>query len=170
MSIPTPFNPLGTLGAGVELPYVQPVMTSETTWSNTTGPGAASFGCVISGYAYAYPVWHVLKERGAAFAYVYSASPTIPITILFERPIRVVRVEIAQRFRSDGNTPNWIKLIGDGVPILTYSDDARDWGSFEYRWFECNDVGYIQQIEVYYSYNGHASQLCPLVLDAYYKP
>lgn len=41
MSIRTSFNPLGTLGS--ELPYIQPLMTGPTTWSNTP-----SFGCTVT--------------------------------------------------------------------------------------------------------------------------
>lgn len=63
MSIPTSFNPLGTLGG--ELPYVQPIMTSYTNWSNKTGPGAASFGFSMTEapnpWAWGFP-WHAFSK------------------------------------------------------------------------------------------------------------
>ena len=57
MSIPVPIDPLGTLGAVRELPYVQPVMKSANAWSNEP-----SFGCRISGDPVGgqFPIWAMM--------------------------------------------------------------------------------------------------------------
>ena len=173
MSIPTSIDPIGTLGG--ELPYIQPIMTSDTTWSNMEGKGAASFGCSISGYSYVYPRWNVLTPRNTSrkpdgtYSW-YSAASKSPIIITFEQPIKLKRVEVAQRFSSDKTNPNWLKLTGDGKTILDFVDSDRDWGSQNYRWFTCDDIGYFNVLRIYYAYNGSDAQLFPIVLDAVYKP
>lgn len=70
MSIPTPFNPLGTSVGANEVPFVQPVMTSATKWSNEP-----SFGCSVleddrtSSYYYStYQAWASMGVAPSQYA------------------------------------------------------------------------------------------------------
>ena len=93
MGIPYRFDPLGTLGAGNELPFVQPVMTSATTWSNEP-----SFGCAVTGYTTWNPAWFSMDGDAETYTIfgnglnAYDASHGIVIAL--EKPLLLKKITV----------------------------------------------------------------------------
>ena len=93
MSIPNPFRPV--CGGANELPYVQPIMTSDTTWSNEP-----SFGMTLTPSQYlhwaSYYSFRHLDPLPSVFhcALLWSADQIDPlqIRISFERDVKIKAV------------------------------------------------------------------------------
>lgn len=93
MSIRTSFNPLGTLGGG-ELPYVQPIMTSKTTWSNEP-----SFGWDITGLTVihgSYAPWNAFdSDQSSIYQWIPAQNGDVDAGVIaFEQPITLYAVEV----------------------------------------------------------------------------
>lgn len=87
MSIPHSFDPMGTAAGGL-VPFVQPVMTSRDTWSNSPSCGW-EVTSAASGFALA-QAWQALADPSETAFYPFTAwfqSSTIKLTLKLEKRI-----------------------------------------------------------------------------------
>lgn len=139
MSIPTPFNPMGTLGG--MLPYVTPVMVSNNDWANKTGPGAASFGMELSYRTTRsddIPTWKesIYKayggsEIGGSTGGSAPGSYSLDIIMTFERPllVRSLNFEIKFSHSSDGYRAKSASLTDANGNVLSNTVSLKTPGS-----------------------------------------
>lgn len=173
MSIRTSFNPLGTLGA--ELPYVQPVMTSATTWSNEP-----SFGIAFSGYELApgapwcamigpvtvgnnqvpedYTFW-----RGNPFS-----GEVARMTASFERPLRFDGIAYQVSRYASTFIVSVYGVKSDGSEELLHSG-ANESQAIEYHSISSNTYFVGMIISVLTKSSGYGCCFVNLQFDAYYK-
>ena len=131
MSIPTPFNPLGTLGAVRELPYVQPVKTGYGINQHSNNP---SFGFEVSetGYTQSFYPWKAFlgeSKHGAGDCWLGEIGAVNSAFFTFAKPIKIESL-LARR-------PSWgdTKMIlygleGDAghlLGTLTLSSEKEDY-------------------------------------------
>lgn len=174
MSIPVSIDPLGTLGA--ELPYVQPVMTSATTWSNEP-----SFGVMFSGgefYALL-PPWGMMRgpvditpgEVPKDYEAWRGSYATTPLTtfLQFERPLRIEALAFQiprypQLFRFD------ITGLTTGSETLLFSGTNSGMLIEEHSITSRQYFNTIKITSTNISGGGYGSLLANFKITAYYKP
>lgn len=123
MSIPTPFNPMGTLGEGRLLPFVPPIMVSLTNWSNKTGANAASFGMTIttrsdyddnpSGQASIYKAFG--GESFTGYTGNGSLYYNFDIILEFEKPLLIKTLAFERNSNSQWGASRVTLLEGDSL-------------------------------------------------------
>lgn len=102
MSIPNTFRPV--CGARETwLPYVQPIMTSATTWSNEPSFGLAWQG--VWGYA-GYGDWKCMSASGQ-YWWSNGFSPRTAL-LTFEKPLRIDAVMFSD---GDGDANSYARVI-----------------------------------------------------------
>lgn len=174
MSIPVSIDPLGTLGA--ELPYVQPAMTSATTWSNEP-----SFGVTFSGGVFdaLLPPWCMMRgpvditpgEVPKDYEAWRGSNATTPLTtfLQFERPLRIEALAFQiprypQSFRFD------ITGLTTGSETLLFSGTNSGMLIEEHSITSRQYFNTIKITSTNISGGGYGSILANFKITAYYKP
>lgn len=112
MSIPTPFNPMGTLGR--ELPYVQPVKTGNGIGDYSNSP-SFDFSVEIKETRYPNP-WRMFDADEGTYE-TTSTDPGIRVRKLgFERPLKILSLDILLSVTNN--------TVGDLV-LCAYVDGER---------------------------------------------
>lgn len=176
MSIPTPFNPMGTLGA--ELPYVQPVMKSANAWRNEP-----SFGCRISGAPAAkndnLPIWAMmigpveLTPQAVPPKYTawngYGEAGSVSWALLeFEKPLRFEAIAF-QVVRYASEFPINIYGVNGGDETLLFSGKNANQSIIEHT---IGSRQYFKSLKIVVNSLSAGYGVCfaNLKLTAFYRP
>ena len=128
MSIPNSFSPMGTLRMMKELPYVQPIMTSATTWSNEP-----SFGMTVTGEGQVSgnEPWRIFAANGAWWADGWNGQAFLNFT----QPLKITRIVLGCDEKLSTRTMygdffaeingQWVKL-GSYSYVLTSTAGGED--------------------------------------------
>lgn len=149
MSIPNTFRPV--CGGKSWRPYVQPIMTSNTTWSNTP-----SFGCsvkVFNSTSVSAESYHVMDGDLSTAIAIFRVSNLDPystekyILVEFAKPVLVQDIAVYGRFEAVHDT--CVLGLNEGAADLLYNGHPRPW----LEWVQLN----INAAKTY-----RAIKICPL--------
>lgn len=127
MSIPNPFRPV--CGGSKEKPYVQPIMTSATTWSNEP-----SFGLALqdTNAVAGWESWNAFSGTQKSW---YAGNGGGDFTATFEKPLKIERLIVGCTEKLSTRTMSgilsadvngqWVEL-GSYSYVLTSTAGAED--------------------------------------------
>lgn len=169
MSIPSDFDPL----AWGERRYIQPIMTSATTWSNEP-----SFGMTVTGThsAWGYP-WQAFNDKyngiypDTGWA-EYGGSLMYYATMTFKHPLKIVGVQ----FTNSGNAhPRYYDFYGvedNDTEIHLWHTQRKKDGDYAEN-MRCENPRYFKRYKFVKSFSEGWSgwgRVFWVKLDAYYRP
>ena len=181
MSIPTPFNPMGTLGA--ELPYVQPIMTSLTDWSNKTGPGAASFGLSMTSSPSvhrSHDAWYALNGASSSsyengWMMASGKSGNTIITFNDSKTVKITRLEFYSQndgrgFENYRLTVYSLGADGDWVQKGQITTNIPFGTSFGFNGFDLDEPVFSNKYKIIVDNASAFSHVMSMKLIGVYKP
>lgn len=120
MSIPVTIDPLGTLGGGGGLEFVQPKMRSNTVWEEPLAVGSCGMTLefVSENASFNYKVFNT-RDHGLQY---WQREAEINVFVHFEKPVKVSKVQDSFH----------VALIGSTTMTL-YRDDKLVAGPVSYK-------------------------------------
>lgn len=169
MSIP---DDMSFLGVNPEIPYIQPVMTSPTTWSNQP-----SFGLTVEGRGrFGADPWRMFNPQysGTQGWSNYGDTPDLitPCVMSFEHPVLIESIMFGNGYNASPRYYNFYAVDEQGNEELLWHLTCGGYGSFTDTVY-CASPRFSRKYKFTQTFNkgwGGWAYVDNLRLRAYYDP